>query len=274
MEICMSQIIKNFNRYRYLLGELAKKNIKLKYRRSYLGILWTLIEPLLTMIVLSVVFGELLGRDRQDPTFDGVPFPVYVLTGRLLYSFFSSSTNSAMKSIRANGGMIKKVYVPKYMYPLSGILSNFAIFVISLVVLVGVMVFFLAKGSYGAPMNGYMFLSLIPLLNLLLLSIGAGLTLATLCVFFRDIEYLWSVLLMLIMYCSAIFYFASSLSPAKQTLIKVNPLFGIIYNFRRALFGQPFDMTLLAYTFGVSIAAVGIGMFIFYRKQDTFILNI
>ena len=87
----MSQVLKNFNRYRYLLGELAKKNIKLKYRRSYLGILWTLIEPLLTMIVLSVVFGNLLGRTAQDKAFAGVPFPVYVLTGRLLYSFFSSS---------------------------------------------------------------------------------------------------------------------------------------------------------------------------------------
>ncbi len=123
-------------------------------------------------------------------------------------------------------------------------------------------------------MNGYMFLSIVPLINLLLLSIGAGMLLATLCVFFRDIEYLWSVLLMLIMYCSAIFYFAGSLSPAKQTMIKLNPLFGIIQNFRRALFGQPFDMPLLAYTFGISVLALGIGMFVFYRKQDTFILNI
>lgn len=79
---------------------------------------------------------------------------------------------------------------------------------------------------------------------------------------------------MLIMYCSAIFYFASSLSPEKRTLIKANPLYGIIHNFRRALFGQPFDMTLLAYTFGVSVVAIAIGMFVFYRKQDTFILNI
>ena len=121
----MSSILKNFNKYRYLLGELAKKNIKLRYRRSYLGILWTLIEPLLTMIVLSIVFGTLLGRHNTDKAFVGVPFPVYVLTGRLLYSFFSSATNSAMKSIRANGAMIKKVYVPKYMYPISGIISNF-----------------------------------------------------------------------------------------------------------------------------------------------------
>lgn len=270
----MSQIIKNFNKYRYLLGELAKKNIKLKYRRSYLGILWTLIEPLLVMIVLSVVFGQLLQKDAQDTVFAGVPFPIYVLTGRLLYSFFSSSTNSAMRSIRSNGGMIKKVYVPKYMYPLSGILSNFVIFLISLVVLVGVMLFFVATGKYKAPINGYMLLSFVPLINLLLLAVGVGLILATLCVFFRDIEYLWSVMLMLIMYCSAIFYFVSRLGETTRMVIKLNPLFGIIDNFRRSLFGQPFDMLLLGYTFGISILLIAVGMFIFYKKQDTFILNI
>ncbi len=270
----MSQVIKNFSKYRYLLGELAKKNIKLKYRRSYLGILWTLIEPLLVMIVLSVVFGQLLHRDKIDEAFLGVPFPIYVLSGRLLYSFFSSSTNAAMRSIRANSGMIKKVYVPKYMYPLSGILSNFVIFLISLLVLVCVMGFYLVTGKYQAPVNAYMLLSIVPLLNLLLLAIGVGLILATLCVFFRDIEYLWSVMLMLIMYCSAIFYFASSLGDTTQTVIRINPLFGVIDNFRRSLFGQPFDLPLLAYTFGISIVFILIGMAIFYKKQDTFIMNI
>ena len=226
----MIQFFNNFLKYKYLMGQLVKKNIKLRYRRSYLGMLWTLIEPLLTMIVLSVVFGSLLGRNSTDAAFAGVPFPIYVLTGRLLYSFFSSATNSAMRSIRTNGAMIKKVYVPKYIYPFSGILANFIIF-------------------------------------LIILSTGVGMILSTLCVFFRDIEYLWSVMLMLIMYCSAIFYFASNMSGDTQKLVKLNPLFGVIDNFRRAFFGQPFDMRLLLYT---SV----IGMIVFYRKQDSFILNI
>lgn len=270
----MKQFILNFKRYSYLLGQLVKKNIKLRYRRSYLGILWTLIEPLLMMIVLSVVFGNLLGRNSQDAAFDGVPFPVYVLTGRLLYSFFSSATNSAMKSIRTNSAMIKKVYVPKYIYPLSGILANFVIFLISLVVLLGVMVFFLLTGAYKAPINGYMFMSVLPLLNLFVLSMGVGMILATLCVFFRDIEYLWSVVLMLIMYCSAIFYYVDHMSGDTQKLIKLNPLFGVIHNFRRAFFGQPYDMTLFIYTSVFAIVTLLVGMFVFYRKQDSFILNI
>lgn len=270
----MKQFMNNFHKYRYLLSQLVKKNIKLRYRRSYLGILWTLIEPLLTMIVLSVVFGALLGRNRTDPAFDGVPFPLYVLTGRLLYSFFSSSTNTAMKSIRNNSAMIRKVYVPKYIYPFSGVLSNFVIFIISLIVLFGVMVFFLATGSYHAPMNWHMLTSVIPLLNLFVLALGVGMILATLCVFFRDIEYLWSVMLMLIMYCSAIFYFVDQMSGSAQRLIKINPLFGIINNFRRTFFGQPFDMTLLVYTSVFAVVTLLIGLVGFYKKQDSFILHI
>lgn len=270
----MKILLQNFHKYYFLLRELVKKTIKLRYRRSYLGILWTLIEPLLTMIVLTIVFGQLLGRNSTNAAFEGVPFPIYVLSGRLLYSFFSSATNAAMKSIRSNASMIKKVYVPKYMYPFSGVLANFLIFLISLIVLVGVMAFFLIRGEYSAPINGYMLLSIVPLINLLLMALGTGIVLSTLCVFFRDIEYLWGVMLMLIMYCSAIFYFPDRLGAEALTLVRLNPLYGVIYNFRMALFGHPFDMQLMIYTWGVTAALMGIGIYVFYRKQDRFILNI
>ena len=267
----MGRLIKNFTKYRYLLGELVKKDIKLKYRRSYLGILWTMIEPLLTMIVLAVVFGTLLGRKGADPR---VPFAVYILTGRLLYTFFSSATKSAMKSIRANGGMIKKVYVPKYMYPLSGIISNFIIFLISLLVLVAVIIFFTITGDYRVPISLSVLGAIVPLILLFIMSTGVGLILSTLAVFFRDLEYLWGVLVMLIMYCSAIFYYASTLGGDRLRLIKLNPLFGIIENFRRCIFNQGVDMVLLGYTAGVSVLALVVGIVLFYKQQDKFILNI
>ncbi len=267
----MGRLIKNFTKYRYLLGELVRKNIKLKYRRSYLGILWTMIEPLLTMIVLSVVFGVLLGRKGADPR---VPFAVYVLTGRLLYSFFSSATNSAMKSIRSNSGMIKKVYVPKYMYPLSGIISNFVIFLISLIVLVAVILFYTMTGAYTVPISISILGAIIPLIILFFFSTGVGMMLSTMAVFFRDLEYLWSVLLMLIMYCSAIFYYASNMKGTALQLIKFNPLFGVIENFRRCIFNQGMDWYLLGYTSAISVVVMVIGIFMFYKQQDKFILNI
>ena len=108
----MKKYLDNLRQYQFLLSELVKKGIKLKYRRSYLGILWSMLEPLLSMVVLTIVFGTLYGN--TDKT-----FPVYILSGRLLYSFYSSATKAALKSIRSNAAMIKKVYVPKYLYPLS-----------------------------------------------------------------------------------------------------------------------------------------------------------
>ena len=202
MSIPNIHVIRNFEKYKYLLSQLVIKEIKLKYRRSYLGIVWTLIEPLLTMIVLTMVFSAFLGKDGEA---GGMPFPVYILAGRLLYSFFSGATKGAMKSIRANAAMIKKVYVPKYMYPLASILSNFIIFAISLIVLFGVAAVMKVKP------NLWMFAAIIPIIELLFICIGSGLLLSIMAVFFRDLEYLWGVALMLIMYTCAIFYEADRL---------------------------------------------------------------
>ena len=116
----MKKYLDNLRQYQFLLSELVKKGIKLKYRRSYLGILWSMLEPLLSMVVLTIVFGTLYGN--TDKT-----FPVYILSGRLLYSFYSSATKAALKSIRSNAAMIKKVYVPKYLYPLSTVIYNYII---------------------------------------------------------------------------------------------------------------------------------------------------
>ncbi|NLZ83061.1 MAG: ABC transporter permease [Clostridiales bacterium] len=258
----MSRLIENFNKYRFLLVELVKKDIKLKYRRSYLGILWTLLEPLLTTTVLTFVFRELLGKGGRD-------YPVYILTGRLLYSFFASSTKSAMKSIRKNSGMIKKVYVPKYIYPFSSVLSNYIIFLISLIVLFGALFVFDIKVTF------HILWAFVPLILLLILGVGVGMILATLAVFFRDLEYLWSVFLMIVMYTSAIFYHVDTSSFGdKVWLFNLNPLYLIILNFRSAVFGSPINMEALLLTAIYSLGSLIIGITFFYKQQDKFIMNI
>lgn len=258
----MRQIIKNFKKYRFLLSELIIKDIKLKYRRSYLGILWTLLEPLLTTIVLTLVFGGLY--KESDKT-----FPLFVVTGRLLYTFFANATKSAMKSIRSNGQMIKKVYVPKYIYPLSSIMAQYVTFLISLIVLVGVAVYVRIKPTY------YMFQAIIPLFILFIMVIGVGLILATMEVFFRDMEYLWGVLLMIIMYCSAIFYNPDIISSQYDWILKLNPLYAVIHNFRETIIdGVPLSMDYLLYSAGFSVISVVLGVWMFYKNQDKFILNI
>lgn len=253
-------VFRTFGKYRNLLAELVKKDIKLKYRNSYLGVIWTMLEPLLTMIVLTLVFSKLLGKGTQD-------FPVYILTGRLLYSFFSNGTKAALKSVRSNASMIKKVYVPKYMYPFASVLSGYVIFLISLIVLAIVAV---ARGVYPTLQLVWI---LIPLVQILLMTAGVGLILATMAVFFRDVEYLWGVALMLIMYASAIFYRVGDVISEKNSWIfKLNPLYAVIVNFRNAVFGQIPDFGAMWYAFGFGAVSLLIGVIVFYKKQDKFIL--
>lgn len=247
---------------RFILSELVKKGIRLKYRRSYLGILWSLLEPLLTMMVLTVVFGTLMGEKTKD-------FPVYILSGRLLYGFFSQSTTAALKSIRTNSSIIKKVYVPKILYPLSSVIFNFIIFLISLIVLMAVS---LVLGVYPTI---YILQVFISLAVLFLLSLSCGLILSTVGVFFRDMEYLWNVALMIIMYTCAIFYRADKLLGSKWSyILKLNPLFCVIENFRSAVFGEAMNMKYLMYAFIFSLLALVIGLVAFKKNEDKFILEI
>lgn len=256
----MGRIIDNFKKYQFLLYELVKKEIKLKYRRSYLGILWTLIEPLLTTLILTLVFRSMLGKGGQN-------YPIYILSGRLLYTYFSNATKSAMKSIRTNSAMIKKVYVPKYIYPLSSVLSGYVTFVISLLVLIGMM------GVFKVTPTFYLIEAIVPLALILVMTLGVGMILSTLAVFFRDLEYLWGVALMLVMYTCAIFYHVEDMKEFKW-LVELNPLYSIILNFRNAIFGVPFDQFALIYSTIFSFGALLIGILLFYKQQDKFILNI
>ena len=261
-KVKMKKYIDNLIQYKFLLSELVKKGIKLKYRRSYLGIVWSLLEPLLTMIVLTIVFGTLYGN--TDKT-----FPVYILTGRLIYSYYSTATKSALKSIRANSAMIKKVYVPKYLYPLSTVIFNYIIFLISLIVLAAVSI------VLGIKPTIYLLQAPIALILVLILSYGCGMILATIGVFFRDMEYLWSVLLMIIMYTCAIFYYPEKLLKSGWFwILKYNPLYGIIKIFRDSVFGKPINMHYLMYATAFSLLCLVIGLVCFKKKQDDFILHI
>lgn len=256
------QHFRTFWNRRFLLYELIKKGIKLKYRRSYLGILWSLLEPILTTIVLTIVFGTLFGNRSRD-------FPLYILCGRLLYSFFSLGTKTASKSIRANASMIRKVYVPKYLYPLSSVLYNYIIFLISLIVMIPLAIY------CRVSLTWHIFEALIPLVTLLVMTYGVGMLLATINVFFRDMEYLWEVILMLIMYSSAIFYYPERLMKSGYAwILRLNPLYCVIESFRDAMFGNAMDLYRVAYAGIFSVASLVIGMAVFYWKQDEFILQI
>lgn len=259
----MKKYLKNFSKYKNLVTELVKKDIKLKYRRSYLGILWTLLEPLLSMAVLAVVFSNLKGKED-------VSFPVYILSGRLVVTYFSNATKQAAKSIRSNASMIKKVYVPKYIYPLASSISNYIIFLISLIVLAAVSIVFKVKPTW------HIFEAILPMFFLFVMATGVGLIVSTMTVFFRDVEYLWGVAMMLVHYCSAIFYTPEAVvANGYGWVFDVNPVYAAVRNFRNAvLYGTSLHGPSMLYLAVFSTASLIIGAFVFYKKQDKFILHI
>lgn len=271
--------VNNFLKYRYLIKELVSKNIKLQYRNSVLGMLWTFLQPLLTMIVLSFVFMKVFGRDSSKV----VNYPVYLLCGRLLHEFFTSSTKKAMRSIRSRASIIKKVYVPKYIYPLSSVLSSFVTFLISLSVLVVVIIYFNVTDNNPITLTPNVLFAIPPVIVLFFFSLGVGMILATLNVFFRDIENIYDVFCLLLFYLTPIVYTVDRLGYSSDStvgmLLKLNPMYGFIEMFRGAVihgaeFFTYFDMNLFYYCCGFTVVVIVIGFAMFYKNQDKFILHI
>ncbi|MBO5359742.1 MAG: ABC transporter permease [Clostridia bacterium] len=266
-------VFKNFMKYRYLLQEIVRKNVKLQYRNSVLGMFWTFLQPLLTTIVLALVFGGIFGRN--DPSVGC--YMVYLLCGRLLYEFFTQSTKRAMRSVRLSASVIKKVYVPKYIYPLSNVLANFVTFAMSLLVLVVMVIYFKCFTDEVIVINWHVLLAIVPIIILLILSLGVGMILATLNVFFKDIEYIYEVFCMLLFYLTPIFYTVRSLGAIKivQYGLMANPLYSIVSMFRDCvLYGVMWNWNHFMYALGVSLLTLVIGFAIFQKKQDKFILHI
>ena len=165
---------------KFLLQQLVKRDFTSKYKDSVLGIAWSFFNPLLIMLVFTAIFSMLFGRQIEN-------YPVYFLSGRLIYDFYSAGTKGSMRSIRRNSGILKKIYVPKYMFSISSVCYEFINFLISFVILFGVMII------TGAPFHSTILFAIIPLLFLVILIFGIGLILAVCNTYFTDIGYLYNV---------------------------------------------------------------------------------
>lgn len=271
----VSYTVRMFYKYSNMLSELTRKNIKLKYRNSWLGIFWSFLEPLLNMIVLSVVFGNIFGRSSEYI----VCYPVWMFTGRMLFDFFRTSTTQSMTSFRRNAAIIKKVYVPKYMYPLSSIFSCFVNFAITLLCFVCVWIFFKLtgwQGGHGLTITWHALTCFVPMFLILVFSSGVGLILSVLAVYFKDIEYIWQVATRLLMYMVPILY---PLEKIRQDwtrfLIKVNPLYSYIELFRQCvLYGYDMSSKLLLYGTVVAFGTLFVGILIFNWKNDDLVYHL
>ena len=258
----MSVYIQNFLKFRPLLMELVTRDIKTKYRRSILGVLWTLLNPLLMMLVLSVVFSHIFKFQVEN-------YPLYILSGQVVFNFFSESTSSAMSSIINNAPLIKKVYIPKYLFTLSRVASSVVNVMASFCALIVVMVF------SGIELNFTVLLLVVPMGILIIFSTGIGLLLATVAVKFRDIIHLYGVLITALTYLTPVIYPISILSAKIRFFVELNPLTGILNMFRNLMIYNTLPTVgQLLTSVPIAIGTFLLGLFVFYKNQDKFILNI
>ena len=244
---------------RFLLQQLVKRDLTSKYKDSVLGIAWSFLNPLLIMIVFTAIFSMLFGRNIEN-------YPVYFLSGRLVYDFFNNGTRGAMNSIKINEGLLKKIYIPKYMLSISSICYEFVNFLISFVILFGVMLI------TGAQFHITTLLVIFPLISLMLLIFGIGFILAILNTYFSDIGHLYNVFTLILMYASALFYPMEIVPARVQMIFTLNPLYSAISCFRECIiFGVPPTWSTLLYltVFGVTVFLIGLILFNIYENKLT-----
>lgn len=258
----MSVYIQNFVRFIPLLKELIARDIKIKYRRSVLGVLWTLLNPLLMMVVLSVVFSNIFKFDVEN-------FPLYLLSGQVIFNYFSDCTTSAMSSIIGSASLIKKVYMPKYLFVVSKVLSTSINLMSSFTALICVTLVMRMELHYT------LLLSVVPLIFLIFFSMGVSMILATIAVKFRDIIHLYSVFMTALLYLTPVIYPMSILPEKIRFLVAMNPITNFVTMFRNLyMYNTLPEFSSVAIAVIETAAMCGIGAYIFWKKQDEFILDL
>ncbi|MBQ6559505.1 MAG: ABC transporter permease [Erysipelotrichaceae bacterium] len=247
-------------KYSFLISQLVLRDFKSKYKRSILGVFWSFLNPLMTMTVQFLVFSTFFTADTQN-------YPVYLLSGVVCFSFFSECTTMCLSSISANARLITKVYIPKYIFPLSRSISSSINLAISLVPLV------LACLILGVPIRPQALLFFYFLACLIVFALGIGMFLSALMVFFRDIQFLWTVLTQIWMYATPIFYPAEIIPDKFKFIVRINPLYHFIGNARTCLInGVSPEPSAYLYCFLFAMVSLIIGSYTFKKTQDRFAL--
>lgn len=258
----MVTYIHNFLAYKNLLKELVRRDVKTKYRRSVLGMLWSVLNPLGMMIIMSIVFSNVFRSNIEN-------FPVYLMCGQVIFNFYNEASTVAMSSVLGNASLIKKVYVPKYLFPVSKVCSCFVNLVTSFIALVIVIV------ATGTKLSWTALLVFIPVIYVFVFSLGMGLMLSALVVTFRDLQHLYGILITAWMYMTPIFYPVDMLPEWVADLVRLNPLANFIEMFRDVILYNVVPSGILQAKCIVScVVALGLGFWIFYKQQDTFILKV
>lgn len=249
-------MFRKLKRQQFLFEELVKRDFKKKYKRTALGMAWSILSPLLQLLVMHIVFSQFFGQTMEHYT-------TYLFCGNLLFSYFSESSGQGMTSLMDNAPIFTKINVPKYLFLFSKNVQALINFGLVLVV------FFVFCIIDNVAFTWKFVLLLIPIFSLMLFNIGVGLILSALFVFFRDVQYLWRVFTQLLTYLSAIFYTIDRFSPMVQNLFLLNPVYLHIRYFRKIVLENTvpsvwFHLLMLADV----LIVLGIGCWM-YKKYNT-----
>lgn len=252
-----------FFKYKDLIKQLVLRDLKLKYRRSFLGYAWSVLNPLFTMIVMAIVFSHMFQRNIEN-------YPVYLFTGQVLFNYMNISTNQALHSIEGSADLLKKTYIPKYIFPFSRITSGLVDMIFSLAALILVMI------ATGQRFSVYNLLFPFVLLQLYIFCLGLGLFLAQANVFFRDVQYIYHTVITAWLYLTPLFYPIDALPSQVQWIVKhLNPMYFYIGQFRDLVYSNrmPGPVIMIAGC-AAAVIMLTIGIVSFIKNQDKFILYI
>ena len=220
----VKNIWNNFKKYQFLMSQLITRDFKVKYKRSVLGVVWSLLYPVLMMTVMAMVFSQMFRFSVE-----GINYLVYLMTGIIMFQYFSEATNNAMTSVVGNFGLINKVYIPKYIFPVAKCIFvgiNFVLTLIPWIILIILTQFGL--GTYPATINWYYLLIPYIFFCFFLFTVGIGLFISCISVFLRDMFYIYGIILTIWNYFTPVFYSIDILPASLQALFKFNPLYQFI----------------------------------------------
>ncbi|MBR1386464.1 MAG: ABC transporter permease [Bacilli bacterium] len=262
----LKNIFANMKRYSFLMKQLIIRDFKVKYKRSFLGILWSLLYPVLMMAVMATVFSQMF-KYRMD----NVNYLVYLMTGLIMFNYFSEASNTAMVSVVTNFGLINKVYIPKYIFPISKVLFVGINFLLTLIPLF-VIILVTGSGETRCIINLWYLLLPYVFLCMLLFTAGLGLLLSAVSVFLRDMFYIYGIILTIWNYVTPVFYDIGIIPDNLQPLFKMNPLYIFINSARTIiLYGKcPNGIDLLSMLL-IGLGTLLLGSIVFKKNQDKFI---
>lgn len=245
----------------FLLEEIVKKNFISKYKDSVLGIFWSVLNPLLTMALFTILFSTIFGRSIEN-------YPIYFLCGRCVFDFFKAAIGSSLTVIKGNKNILQRTAAPKYIFVLGTIVSEFFNFFITLILLGLIMI------VTRAPFHWTLLISFIPIVALVLMITGLSLMLSIICVYYTDVQHLWSVLSLMMMYASAIFYPMDMVpEPYRQYLI-LNPLYWVIDQFRCFVYyGTIPAMVYMLNLQVLSLIILVLGVIVFKKYERNVTMN-